>query len=350
MAASSWWRIAPARWLFKWTATVPIHRRQDGQGPNSNVEIFAACHQALARGEPGVVPRRRGAPRARVAPAQDRCRSHRTERRRHVGVTIAIRSRRSTYEDQGRFRSQAVIHVGRPIEIDDWTERYRGIREGSIRAVTEVLTDRLRDVTLNHAVLARGDGRRPRRRDHHGRRARGGREPTAVRGPDRVAPLGHRDRHRRRRERRVPAPGEGRRQLPARPHGPRVDDPRAVPRLHAGRIRLRQARLTTETVALLPFAVLGVVLDGPVVLAANVVTSRPPRPIWQATAKALTGFLLPDPVGDGDDARLPPRRRQRRRAVHRRARTPRAGTRRWPSSQPSTRIRSLPAGVRTFMR
>ena len=62
--------------------------------------------------------------------------------------------------------------------------------------------------------------------------------------------------------------------------------------MHAGRIRLRQARLTTETAALVPFAALGIVLDGPVVLAAHAVTRRVPSPIWQATAKALTGFLL----------------------------------------------------------
>jgi hypothetical protein len=71
-----------------------------------------------------------------------------------------------------------------------------------------------------------------------------------------------------------------------------VDNPRAVPRLQPGRIRLRIARLAVGSVVLMPFAALGIVLDGPVVLAVNIVKTRVHHPAWQLTAKGLTGFVL----------------------------------------------------------
>jgi hypothetical protein len=71
-----------------------------------------------------------------------------------------------------------------------------------------------------------------------------------------------------------------------------VDNPRAVPRLQPGWIRLRLARLAIGSVVLLPFAALGIVLDGPVVLAVHAVRARVHHPAWQLTAKGLTGFVL----------------------------------------------------------
>ncbi len=58
LAAGSWWRSAPARWLFGLAGVVPIHRRRDGAPPVENQSIFASCHAALGgRRALGDVPR-----------------------------------------------------------------------------------------------------------------------------------------------------------------------------------------------------------------------------------------------------------------------------------------------------
>jgi len=198
------------------------------------------------------------------------------------------------YEDKGRFRSQVAIHVGEPIAVDEWVDRYRGDAPLTVRALTTELGTRLRDVTLNHAswreamvvdraaaitTLARHDSR-----------------PRALEFADRSAL------HRRLAAAIAARGGEDSAEFQALEAGVRayrgdlamlgLDDPRAVPHLDPGRIRLRQMRLTTETVALAPFAALGVVLDGPVVLAIRLGAARVPHPAWQATAKGLGGLLL----------------------------------------------------------
>ena len=33
------------------------------------------------------------------------------------------------YDDKGRFRSQAAIHVGPPIEVDAWVDRYASTKK-----------------------------------------------------------------------------------------------------------------------------------------------------------------------------------------------------------------------------
>ena len=50
LAAGSWWKFAPARWLFRLAGVVPVYRRGDGGGAGANTATFAACHEALAEG------------------------------------------------------------------------------------------------------------------------------------------------------------------------------------------------------------------------------------------------------------------------------------------------------------
>ena len=71
-----------------------------------------------------------------------------------------------------------------------------------------------------------------------------------------------------------------------------IDNPRAVPRLHPGWIRLRLARLAVGSVVLMPFAAVGMALNGAIVPAVHLVRSRVTHPAWQVTAKGLTGLVL----------------------------------------------------------
>ena len=154
LAGRDLWRFPPARFLFWLAHVLPVSRRREGVEAGSNESVFAACHDALAQGahlalfpeggvhlEPAMLPLKTGAARIALGAAAD----HGTI----PGVTIVPIG--LVYDDKGRFRSQAAIHVGHPIEVDDWVERYRADGPGAVRGLTDLLAHRLHELTLNHA-------------------------------------------------------------------------------------------------------------------------------------------------------------------------------------------------------
>jgi 1-acyl-sn-glycerol-3-phosphate acyltransferase len=297
LAAAYLWKIPPARFLFWLAEVLPVHRRRDGSNTMSNEESFASCHAALAEGahlmifpegevhrETTMLPLKTGTARIALSAAAAESGT--------CGITIVPVG--FVYDDKGRFRSQAAIHIGRPIRVDDWVERYRADEQSTVRALTSTLADRLREVTLNHA-------------SSH--------EAMVIDRAAAITILGERDPHPREPvfaerttlhrallgsiEASGGEEGEPFRRLADAVEAYRrdiallgVDDPDAVPRLQPGWIRLRLARLAVGSVTLMPFAAVGMVLDGPVVLAVHVVRSRVHHPAWQMTAKGLTGFVL----------------------------------------------------------
>jgi 1-acyl-sn-glycerol-3-phosphate acyltransferase len=297
LAASYLWKFPPARFLFWLAEVVPIYRRRDGSNTADNVSTFSACHEVLHQGahimifpegevhrEPAMLPLKTGAARIALSSAAPP-----VNVRDLTIVPIGL-----VYDDKGAFRSQAAIHVGKPIEVDAWLERYEADEQAAVRGLTEQLAERLREVTLNHAswheamVIDRAAAI-----TILGERDPGPREPVfAERSALHRALLGAI-------ESTGGEDGEPFQRLAAAVEAYRrdiallgVDNPRAVPRLQPGWIRLRIARLAVGSVLLMPFAALGMVLDGPVVLAVNVVKRRVHHPAWQLTAKGLTGFVL----------------------------------------------------------
>jgi len=296
LAASALWRLPPARLLFSLAGAVPIHRPRDGDDPRRNLSLFAACHAALASGaqlalfpegevhrEPAMLPLKTGTARIALGAAAD------------AGVTeLEIVPIGIVYEDKGRFRSEVAIHVGTPIAVDDWVDAYRRDARAAARALTDELGRRLRDVTLNHATW---------------REAAVIDRAAAITGTaehdprPRALPFAERSvLHRSLAAAIAARGGEGSPDFEAleravttyRGHlaALGITDPREVPELDAGRIRLRQARLTSEAVALAPLAAMGMVLDGPVVLVVRLAAGRVRHPAWQATAKGLGGLVL----------------------------------------------------------
>ncbi len=296
LAASYLWKLPPARLLFWLAEVVPIYRRRDGANTAENASMFSACHDALAAGshlalfpegevhrEPAMLPLKTGAARIALGAAAEGGTR---------GITIVPVG--LVYDDKGRFRSQAAIHVGKPIAIDDWVERYRADGPGTVRAVTDILADRLREVTLNHAswheamvidraaaIATLGERTAEPREPVFAERSALHRALAAA-----IASSGGED-------------GEAFRRLASAVEAHRrdlallgVDDPRAVPRLHPGRIRLRLVRLAAGSVILMPFATVGIALNGGIVPAVHLVRTFVKHPAWQATAKGLTGFVL----------------------------------------------------------
>lgn len=294
LAASTLWKYPPAKLLLDLAGAVPVHRRSDGDS-GDNRAAFAASTAVLASGEqiaifpeghvhrePRVIPLKTGAARLALSAAAE-------------GVEhIAIVPVGLVYADKGRFRSQAAIHVGKPIQMDEWVARYRSDAVATVRAVTDVLTDRLHDVTLNHAtwreamvidraaaIAIEGDSDLiPHEHAFADRSAlhrslatvianRGGEDSTEFLELERAVETHLAD---------LAVLG--------------VTSSHAVPRLYPARLRLRLIRLGVVSAALAPLAAVGVVLDGPVVLLARLAGNRVEHPAWKATAKGLVGFLF----------------------------------------------------------
>jgi glycerol-3-phosphate O-acyltransferase / dihydroxyacetone phosphate acyltransferase len=184
LAAASWWKWPPVRWLFRVGGVVPVHRSREGD-TEQNASTFEACHAALAAGahlaifpegemnlEPALLPLKTGVARIALGAAAE------------SGVSgIAIIPVGLVYDDRARFRSDLEIQFGEPIEVDEWVELYDSDPAQAVRVVTDLLADRLAAATVNHdsrdeaalinraAALALADAPRgARRRSGYARR------------------------------------------------------------------------------------------------------------------------------------------------------------------------------------
>lgn len=145
LAASTWWRRAPARLLFRLGRVLPVERRGDGQAGEGNGHTFAACHDALAAGDhiaifpegklnsgSALLPFRTGAARIALSAATD------------VGIPgVAIVPVAIAYGDRGRLASDVVVRFGEPITMDGWVAQAGANPAGTVHEVTQLLRERL---------------------------------------------------------------------------------------------------------------------------------------------------------------------------------------------------------------
>jgi 1-acyl-sn-glycerol-3-phosphate acyltransferase len=296
LAGKDLWRFPPARFLFWLARVLPVERRREGDATVSNESVFAACHEALAEGahialfpeggvhrEPKMIPLKTGTARIALGAASD-----------DDVAGIEIVPIGLVYDDKARFRSQVAIHIGQPIEVDAWVDRYRADDHAAVRGLTDLLAQRLHEITLNHAsweeaavidraaaITVLGD------------RDPGTREPVFAERSALSRALAAAIRATGGEE------GEDFQRLAAAVEDYRrdvallgIDDPRAVPRFDPAWIRLRLARLAVGSSLLMPFAAVGMALNGPIVPAVALVKKKVTHPAWQTTAKGLTGFVL----------------------------------------------------------
>jgi 1-acyl-sn-glycerol-3-phosphate acyltransferase len=314
LAAGSWWKVAPARLLFRMAGALPVHRRRDGGGADQNVSAFEACHAALADGahivifpegethlEPKLLPLKTGAARIALGAAHDA---------RVKGITIVPVG--LVYEDRGRFRSHVALQVGQPIHVDEWTDRYHVDPTAAVRDATELLTARLAAVSVNHdssddatvieraaafTIYAGGDG--------EGDAQFGRRNAMRHALASAIARTGG------------PASPEYR-TLAAAVHA-HIRDLERLGMGHAdaagGLMPSADRRnLRIELAMLTPLAALGAVHNAPVALGVKLMSRRVKHEVWQATTKGIGATLL-CPVVWAFDFALLNRRFGRRRAL-----------------------------------
>jgi 1-acyl-sn-glycerol-3-phosphate acyltransferase len=293
LAKATLWRILPLRPVLAFAGLIPIHRRIDGGGGDTNVRSFAAAEAALRRNEtvalfpegithdePRLAPLRTGA--ARIALA-----ARAAGARGLVIVPIGV-----LFEDKVAIRTRVLARVGDPIDLDavagelvaDGEPADEENRE-AVAALTAMLSARLQDVCPHyvdrweHAELgvAADVALRPEPRGPH--------EPIPLVDRERLA-------------QRIAA-------------GPAVDDVRDATQRYVTRLHLVDAddtdllahggvigwvrRLVTAGVglagaylllapALLPSVV-------PAVLVA-VIGAQPAAPVTKGTVRVLSGLVL----------------------------------------------------------
>ena len=227
--------------------------------------------------EPALLPLKTGAARIALSAAAEAG---------LAGVTLVPLG--LVYDNRGRFRSDAEIHFGEPVEIDEWVEMYRTDPVKAVRGVTDLLADRLAQVTVNHgtaeeaavldhaAALALADPPDAHEFARRNELRRGLGSAVARAGGEASAEY----------ERIVATLNVHRRDLERLGLDPRDTSP-----LGSTPYRDR-VRVLIELVALTPPAVVGIVANAPTLLVLRLAGRRVPHEAWQATVKGVGGTFL----------------------------------------------------------
>jgi len=130
---------------------LPVHRPMDGADTTRNEETFRAVHEALAAGdvvclfpegtshsEPVLQRLKTGAARMALG-AEARCGFE-------LGVLVVPVG--LVYRANRRFRSQVGVWVGEPIDVRTFREAYLADERATVGALTEAVSEHLRQVTL----------------------------------------------------------------------------------------------------------------------------------------------------------------------------------------------------------
>lgn len=147
--------------LFHLLGVLPVYRRQDFPDKmDQNKEMFAACIEALHRGEsigifpegvsakePWLQPLKTGAARI-LLDALDSAPPDRPMYLLPVGLN---------YRDRTVFRSDVLVLFGPPLDPRPYLERFRDDERGAVKALTEALENSLHTLTRN---LARAEDER----------------------------------------------------------------------------------------------------------------------------------------------------------------------------------------------
>jgi glycerol-3-phosphate O-acyltransferase/dihydroxyacetone phosphate acyltransferase len=153
LSKSTLFKIIPLWPFLKFAGVVPIFRAADGGRSEQNISAFATCHEILARGglvalfpegishdESTLQPLKTGA--ARIALGAG------IEGGVEGVVTIAVGL---TYDAKARFRSRALVRIGLPVEISQWTDAYKRDGHQAVREFTVDIADRLAAVSPGYS-------------------------------------------------------------------------------------------------------------------------------------------------------------------------------------------------------
>lgn len=155
-------RILPLRPLLKLTGAIPVYRAKDAKPGETdraalNDATFAACRQLLRDGEvvsifpegishdhESLQPLRTGAARIALGAAFDAAPTGSGATKSAVELDIVPIG--LAYDAKATFRSNAIVTVGDPIPVAQWSAEYAADPRSAVRSCTVAITDGLRSV------------------------------------------------------------------------------------------------------------------------------------------------------------------------------------------------------------
>jgi 1-acyl-sn-glycerol-3-phosphate acyltransferase len=153
------WKIPIAGSVMRWLRAIPVHKPEEHVGLTSNDQMFASCYTALDEqslllifpegitvDDPSIARLKTGA--ARIALGA-----------RAAGTSgIQIVPAGIHYEDKAALRSRVFINIGSPLDLDSRLDRFEDIygdetpeNRPLVRALTDEIEDRLRRVAPDFA-------------------------------------------------------------------------------------------------------------------------------------------------------------------------------------------------------
>jgi glycerol-3-phosphate O-acyltransferase/dihydroxyacetone phosphate acyltransferase len=151
LANAKLWKYRALVPLLNATGAVPVYRREDHGQEADNSDALERLYELLESGECiGIFPEG-------VSHVESQLVRLKTGTAR-IALTVADRGKTTVpiipvglnYIERHRFRSQAYIHFGEPISIDDeWLARFRNDAKQAAADLTDHLADALRALTVN---------------------------------------------------------------------------------------------------------------------------------------------------------------------------------------------------------
>lgn len=160
LAKSTLWTQVPVGLFVRLAGAVPVYRHTDaGTDTSKNVEMFTRCWEILGAGgsialfpeglshnEPRLQPLKTGAARIALGALG-----------RHPEVALSIVPVGLIFEERERFRSRALIEIGRPIDPRRALTAAAENDQAAVRALTETIERQLEAVTLNYSSWQEAD-------------------------------------------------------------------------------------------------------------------------------------------------------------------------------------------------
>jgi glycerol-3-phosphate O-acyltransferase / dihydroxyacetone phosphate acyltransferase len=296
LAMASLFRILPLRPLLAFAGAIPVHRAQDavgdGAGTRRNVDTFAACFAHLREGGAiGIFPEGEASDEAHLLPIRTGAARIALGAHSRGAMGLRIVPVGLISEDKQRARSRAYVRIGEPIEMDsdlatnpsvppDETDRE------AVAALTSTIEARLTDAAIDFRSaeqrsalrLAANVALRWERGDPRGRPPVGEVERLADRLTEVPSQL----------EAAVRAAAIDYREALSTAQ---IPDAVAAPGAEEAFARRRRTGWIL-TLALAPFAAIGLVANAAPAIGVYAVGRRPMPPVTHATAKFLSAIVL----------------------------------------------------------
>ncbi len=151
VANAKLWKYRMLVPILNATGAVPVFRREEHTGEVDNQAAFEKLYEVIEAGNcMGIFPEG-------VSHAESRILKLKTGAAR-IGLTVSARGQTRVriipcglnYIHRHRFRSQALIEFGQPIDIDEhWIAEYKIDEQATVRKLTDHLAGALATVTLN---------------------------------------------------------------------------------------------------------------------------------------------------------------------------------------------------------